>query len=427
MFFSKKPKDEVPSQAPQNNFFEIRYANLESKYENLKKGKDLSDKEYKRLKGMSETLCKTVMSNDYNLNQLGGNSILKGLDIYKLIDFAMTDYQKQRVQEMESMRQLADQIKMQGIIIESLKNQLKQVIAQGTQDISDVDIENSEIIDNTQPSKPVTRFERDQHGNSEKIEPDVPAPSKLTLESVDVYMTSMTEVMWDILESMGKVGVAKSNEITDYVFDVLKKTYNRSNVQNSLATLKKMNIISAEQISTGVKRYQLFKFTQKGLEMYRSYFKCEPVESEIDKIIRDHDNIIHGYTIKDAAELLLAYYDCSETIMDRNLTSIKLQGGKTYIPDIIASKRDGKKMYVEVELGNTPQKDFNDKCKKMLEVTKDIYIVTDVDEKLKSKIESQVSMFILASGGKDKVQGVTFYLTTMTQLSKGEFSKIMQY
>ena len=426
MFFKKKPEEEASYQAPQNNFYEIRYANLESKYENIKKAKDLSDKEYKRLKGMSETLCKNVMSNDYNLNQLGGNSILKGLDIYKLIDFTMTDYQKQKIQEMESMRQMADQIKMQGIIIESLKNQLKQVIAQGPQDISDVDIENSEIIDNTNMQPPV-RYERDNRGNSEKIETEISSPSKLTLESVDTYMSSMTEVMWDILEAIGKSGVAKSNEISDYVFDILKRNYNRSNVQNSLGTLKKMNILSAEQVSTGFKRFQIFKFTQKGLEMYRSYFKSEPVESEIDKIIRDHDNIIHGYTIKDAAELLIAYYECTDAIMDRDFTSVKLEGGKTYIPDIIATKKDGKKMYVEVELGNTPQKDFNDKCKKMLEVTKEVYIVTDVDEKLKSKLESQVSMFILAIGGKDKVQGVTFYLTTMTQLSKGEFSKIMQY
>lgn len=422
-FFKRKSEPEEPFQVQSNNFHEIRYSNLESKYENLKKNKDFYEKEYKRLKGMTETLCKTVMSNDYNLNQLGGNSILKGLDIFKLIDFAMADYQKQKVKEIDDMRQMADQIKMQGIMIENLKLQLKQAMLQGPQDITETDIENAEIIDNTQTAQSV-RVERGPMGVGEKVEE--PA-AKLTLESVDVYMSSMTDVMWDILEAVGKTGAAKSTDITDYVFNTLNREYNKSNVQNSLATLKKMNVLSAEAIAVGAKRFQLFKFTQKGLEMFRAYFKIEPVESEVDKIIRDHDNVDHGYAIKETAEALLTYHECTEAIMDRALVSVKLEGGKTYIPDIIATKKDGSKMYVEVELGNTPQKDFNDKCKKMLQVTKEIYIITDVEDKLKNKIESQVSMFILAMGGKDKMQGVTFHLSTINQLLKGDFSKVMKY
>ena len=84
--------------------------------------------------------------------------------------------------------------------------------------------------------------------------------------------------------------------------------------------------------------------------------------------------------------------------MDRQEVTIKLPNGETYIPDIIAEKENGEKMYIEVELGNTPQKDFNNKCSKMLQVTKNLYFVTDVDETIRKKLEGQVSMWILSMG-----------------------------
>ncbi|QUH22032.1 hypothetical protein [Alkaliphilus sp. B6464] len=458
-----------------NNQQDIRFANLESKYENMKNKKEYFEREYKKLKGMTENLCKSIMSNEYNLNQLGGNSILKDMDVFKMIDFAMMDFQKQKIKQMETFKQLSDQIKMQGIMIESLKTQLTHAMVQNNKDISMEDLQNAEVIDNTEIMEPlnsvvepiVAKVERDNRGNTFKsvndansAQQEIPQtqakqqhslqynqgqsplvnlgnsnnplesndiPARLTIENVNAYMSAMNDVMWDILESIGTEGFAKSTDITDFILDTLGKNYNKSNVLNSISTLKKMNILSSETISTGYRRFQLFKFTQKGLDMYRDYFKKEPVESEIDKMIRDHDNIIHGFTIKDTMELLLQYHDCTHATMERSEVQIKLADGKTYIPDVVATKNDGGKIYVEVELGNTPQKDFNEKCRKMLEVTKDLYFVTDVEEKMKKKLEGQISMFILSIGGKEKISGVTFYLTTMTQLSKGEFAKTMQY
>ena len=153
--------------------------------------------------------------------------------------------------------------------------------------------------------------------------------------------------------------------------------------------------------------------------MFESYFKKQPVESEIDKIIRDHCNVTHGYTIKDACELLSNYHGCTNITMDRKNVSIKLPDGKTYIPDIVCNK-DNKEIYIEVELGTTPQFDFNNKCNKMMQVTNHLYFITDTDETIKKKLEGQISMWILSIGGKEKIKGNTIYLTTMTQLSKGE-------
>lgn len=451
----------------QQQNYDIKLANLESKYESMKEDKEYFEKEYKKLKGLVESLCKSIVSNQYSISQLGGNSILQDLNIYKLIDFTKIDYQKQKIDNLETLKKLNDQIKMQGVMIESLKQQLSQAMLERNKDISIEEVEDATVIDNAgilEPAVPkVAKVERNTLGQVKKStsdsisvqhtqsplsshtspvvnfaknqlpkQPKKTAPPQetsptLTIENVDAYMSAMTDIMWDILEAMGTEGCAKSNDILNWIDNQSANKYAKSNVLNSLTTLKKMNILKADNVSTGYRRFQIFQFTQKGAEMFKAKFNKEPVESEIDQIIRDHDNVIHGYTIKDACELLLEHHNCTNAVMDRQEVSIKLPNGETYIPDIIATKEDGSKMYVEVELGNTPQKDFNNKCKKMLQVTKDLYFVTDVEETIRKKLEGQVSMWILSMGGKEKVQGTTVYLTTMTMLSKGEFSKVMKY
>lgn len=467
MFF-KKNKNQQSVNEPENLNYDFKLANLESKYASMKEAKEYYEKEYKKLKGLTESLCKSIVSNQYNMSQLGGNSILQDLDIYKLIDFTKLDYQKQKIETMNTLKKLNEQIKMQEIMIDSLKKQLTQVMIQNNKDITAEEVQDANIIDNSELISPATpkmaRIERNSMGDIKSISNDdkkymptspvssaispvidfaksklpnnTPANIKqedienvptLTIENMDAYISAMTDIMWDIMEAIGTQGFAKSNDILNWIDNKSPNKYAKSNVLNSLTTLKKMNILTAENVSTGYRRFQIFKFSQKGEEMFRAYFKKEPVESEINKIIRDHDNVVHGYTIKDACELLINYYNCVYATMDRQEVTIKLPNGETYIPDIIAEKENGEKMYIEVELGNTPQKDFNNKCSKMLQVTKNLYFVTDVDETIRKKLEGQVSMWILSMGGKEKIAGTTVYLTTMTQLSKGEFSKVLKY
>lgn len=467
MFF-KKNKNQQPVNEPENLNYDFKLANLESKYTSMKEAKEYYEKEYKKLKGLTESLCKSIVSNQYNISQLGGNSILQDLDIYKLIDFTKLDYQKQKIETMNTLKKLNEQIKMQKIMIDSLKKQLTQVMIQNNKDITAEEVQDANIIDNSELISPATpkvaRIERNNMGDikstsnddkkdmptspvssvispvidfaKSKLPNNTPANTKqedienvptLTIENMDAYISAMTDIMWDIMEAIGTQGFAKSNDILNWIDNKSPNKYAKSNVLNSLTTLKKMNILTAENVSTGYRRFQIFKFSQKGEEMFRAYFKKEPVESEIDKIIRDHDNVVHGYTIKDACELLINYHNCVYATMDRQEVAIKLPNGETYIPDIIAEKENGEKMYIEVELGNTPQKDFNNKCSKMLQVTKNLYFVTDVDETIRKKLEGQVSMWILSMGGKEKIAGTTVYLTTMTQLSKGEFSKVLKY
>lgn len=470
MFRLRKNKNQGLVNEQETLNYDFKLANLESKYASMKKEKEYYEQEYKKLKGLTESLCKSIVSNQYNISQLGGNSILHDLDIYKLIDFTRLDYQKQKIEMMNTLKKLNEQIKAQQIVIDSLKQQLTQVMIKNNKDITLEEVQDANIIDNSElinpPTPKVARIERNSIGKvrtldtiddknknnastssvsydtspvidfaKNRIHSNTSTDNQnssnhvptLTIENIDTYMSAMTDIMWDIMEAIGTEGFAKSNDIVNWIEKKSPNKYAKSNILNSLTTLKKMNILTAENVSTGYRRFQIFRFSPKGEEMFRAYFKREPVESEIDKIIRDHDNVVHGYTIKDACELLINYHNCVYATMDRQEVTIKLPNGETYIPDIIAEKENGEKMYIEVELGNTPQKDFNAKCTKMLQVTNNLYFITDTDETMRKKLEGQVSMWILSMGGKEKITGTTIYLTTMTQLSKGSFSKVLKY
>lgn len=526
-----------------NNNLQIQFNNLKSQYDNAILNKNFIEKEYSKLKSMTENLCKSILSNEYNYNQLGGKSILKNIDVYKLIEFTTMDYAKQKIDNKQIIDKLLQQTISQGEIIKTLKEQLTQTMLFNNKDLSTEDLENSVIINNTSSNEmnvfqnndfnmneikgkiekntqkkqvnvdffgniinthieenneilvqtnqnnnekntnshinnvqlennnsKVNKIVEDPNSkigpifggivnkqnnigvenkniqkeisqnknnnlieNNKKEVPLVNSNNKqnnqstpmLTIENVDSYMDAMTPIMWDILETIGLYGYSTSNDILDEINKENEK-YKKGLVLNAISSLTKMNILIAEQISTGFKRFKILKMSNKGETMFKNKFNKEPIESEIDKIIRDHDNIVHGYTIRDAKDLMINIFKCTDVTMDREKVSIKLPNSKTYIPDIVAINPKKYKMYLEIELGNTPQNNFNEKCNKMIQVTKHLYFIADVEE-TKRKLEQQVSLWVLDSGGKEKVAGTTVYITTMTQLSKGEWSVVLRY
>ena len=440
--FFKKPKTNEEREYRK----EIKVGNLETKYNAMKEMKEFYEKRYKKLEKTVENFCKSIISNDYNMNQLGGSNNSKNLNIDELLIFFKKDYDKQKENYLKKISSLREKIEIQEQIIDNYKRQLTQTMIENSKDLKAKKIEDAKIIDNSEIIQPkVVKIEKDPLGKIKNIKegdgknsyPIVDFKNKsdiseerketpiLTIENMQTYVSAMTEIMWDILEAIGTQGFSESNDILNWM-EKNKTKYGKTNILNSITTLRKMSILSAESISTGYRRFQIFKLSQKGEDMFKIYFKKDPVESEINKIVKDHCTTVHGYTIKDACKLLITNYKCTKAVMDRQAVSIKLPDGKTYIPDIVAIK-DGKQMYVEVELGTTPQPDFNNKCNKMLQVTNHLFFISDTDETIKKKIEGQISMWILSLGGKEKIAGNTIYMTTMTQLSKGSFMKTLKY
>ena len=89
---------------------------------------------------------------------------------------------------------------------------------------------------------------------------------------MQTYVSAMTEIMWDILEAIGTQGFSESNDILNWM-EKNKTKYGKTNILNSITTLRKMSILSADSISTGYRRFQIFKLSQKGEDMFKIYFK----------------------------------------------------------------------------------------------------------------------------------------------------------
>lgn len=241
--------------------------------------------------------------------------------------------------------------------------------------------------------------------------------------SIESIQLAMNDLKWAIVEVIGTTGYARSNDIYNEISKRKDLNYkvSLSTIQEALNSLNGLNILLCEKVRISMHIFNVYSFKDAGVELFKSRFNKVPVESERDKKIRDHDNLQHGYAITMVYDSLLSpTFNCDSVTMDRKETSIKLPKGKTYIPDIIAVK-DDEKMYIEVELGNTHQNDFNDKCNKMFEITKNFYFVTDVASNI-GVLQSSIDKWImLEMHGVSNVSGLLVRITTITQFKKGEW------
>jgi len=239
------------------------------------------------------------------------------------------------------------------------------------------------------------------------------------------YMNNMTDIMWNIVIAIGKDGMSESKD--------LKKSVVRDNITESafntaLAQLRKMGIVEQERINTGWRWFYVHELSDLGSRLYVEKFKQNPIACEKQVLQREHTTALHGYCIKDAAYILQTVFGYDEAVTDRKMNSMKLYNGEVYIPDIIAKKKKGAIIdYFEVELGHHTQKDFNNKCDKMRMVTKNLYFIVPDADVMNKILARQIGQWVLEKGGKDKLQGTTVYLTTMTKLSEGKWENIYPF
>lgn len=239
------------------------------------------------------------------------------------------------------------------------------------------------------------------------------------------YMNKMTDVMWDIMLAIGKEGLSEAKDIRKMV---VNKGASESAFNVALSQLRKMNIVDQERINTGWRWFHAYELSEIGRRIYLEKYKNNPIECEKQILKKEHTTALHGYCIKDASIILKAIFGYDEASTDRKRNSIKLYTGETYIPDIIAKKKEGALVdYFEVELGNHTQADFNKKCDKMLMVTKNLYFIVPDAETMNKILARQIGQWVLKKGGRDKLKEITIYLTTLKKLNEGNWDNIYHF
>lgn len=239
---------------------------------------------------------------------------------------------------------------------------------------------------------------------------------------VKEIMSAMTELMWKYVSILGDKGLTEYPEIKTELIGLTEKKISDSAVYNAHNSLLASGIITAEKIRTGSRWFLGVELTQLGCQIYIEKYGKAPVESEMRALIREHDNLRHGYAIKDASRMLTDTGRYKSISTRRRTNTINLDGGKRCIPDIVCCG-DGLIDYYEVDCGNHRQSEFDDKCNKLKSITKNLHFIAPTREDMLDKLKPQIERWIASCGGPFVLakSNIMVYLTSLYDLSVGKW------
>lgn len=234
----------------------------------------------------------------------------------------------------------------------------------------------------------------------------------------------MSDIMWMITTAVGEQGLSESKDIKKFVTD---QGITESSFNNALTQMRKNKILDEEKINTGWRWFYAYELSLLGKKLFLEKFKKDIVICEKQQLKKEHSTCLHGYCIKDTAHILKAFNGYETVSTSREPNKVALYNGTSYIPDVIASKKDGTVVdYFEVELGHHTQRDFNDKCEKMCLVTRLLIFIVPEIETMK-KLENQVNSWVQSKGGPEKLKGFSVCITTISKLIDGKYDIILPF
>lgn len=233
----------------------------------------------------------------------------------------------------------------------------------------------------------------------------------------------LTDLEWYIIELIGSSGISEKPIIIDNLLAKVGDTCSKTKIRNNVTALTNKQVILEYRVTTGFRWFNLCELSVDGELLYKERFGKEPVESEMSKIRKAHDNIDHGYGIKDTA-IALDKLGYSGVTIDRKANFIRIDDTRASIPDIVATK-DGKTYYFEYECANHHSDDFSDKCHKLSMITDSLYFICPNSDAC-AKLERQIKQWIEKEGGRDKLlsANIKVYLTSTTALSKDVWTTV---
>ncbi len=242
---------------------------------------------------------------------------------------------------------------------------------------------------------------------------------------INAVKSSMTPLMWLYVKTVGETGLTEYSEIRGEISKRGEKKYSDSTVYNAHNGLTAAGLISGEKIKCGNRWFLGVELTQIGKQIFTEEFGKAPVESEMRQLIKEHDNVHHGYAIKDVARILVDTGKYKSVSTRRKTNTVVLGPTRRCIPDIVACG-DGVIDYFEVDCGNHLQSDFNEKCNKLKAVTKNLYFVAPTRDAMLDKLKIQIEKWIASCGGPYVLaqSGITVFLTSIHDLTGGKWAFI---
>ena len=251
------------------------------------------------------------------------------------------------------------------------------------------------------------------------------AEASYQVVDIGALKSAMTPVMWLYVQVVGDTGFTEYAEIRGEIIKRSQKKPSDSTVYNAHNSLLSSGLITAQKILCGNRWFLGVELTQTGTQIYAEQFGKAPVESEMRRLIREHDNVNHGYAIKDVARILEDSGKYKSVSARRRANTIALGENRRCIPDIVCCG-DGVIDYFEVDCGNHLQSDFNDKCNKLKSITKNLHFIAPTRDDMMDKLKPQIEKWISACGGPYALaqSGITVYLTSIHDFSAGKWAYI---
>lgn len=218
-----------------------------------------------------------------------------------------------------------------------------------------------------------------------------------------------------VLRIIGSSGMSFIKDISEECVRAAKeeqRLISDKAVRASAATLVLLNFAASEEINTPYGNMKLFWLTKEGEYAYKYLYKNDAAVSERSRIIKEHDNTVHGYSILRLAEHIrkTGYFKDVQIYNRQSAIYINQETRQCYVPDIICST-DAGKIYIEYEIGNHNDANFNDKCDKMLIATGQVnFIVAN-----KAGAEKMIERLVKWAAGKHPTElmlGLTIKVTT---------------
>lgn len=226
------------------------------------------------------------------------------------------------------------------------------------------------------------------------------------------------EVEWKIIDAIGRQGISKYKDIEAAVTN--EGNILTTAVRSTITKLSEKKVLTKELISLPLSsKCAYYSLSEIGKRIYKHRFNEEPVKSEIERVVAEHDNAEHGYGILDVQAMLMTlgmYEEVSCYNRDKAIT-VTLYGEKMeYIPDLICKSKKGFIDYIEYERGKHNQINFNLKLDKMCKASKFLHIIVPNRETLKI-VKEKVDVWI-ATKEKDALKPYTLRIGTAFDLKK---------
>lgn len=304
------------------------------------------------------------------------------------------------------------------------------ILVESDEDVSQKDLEQQAVA-----ARMSTAISVEQQGikispsqKKRKLMNTVKANEEQLLVQVDIndVVNKMTPRRWYVMEVIGTTGLCEGTELIQYSEQNYpnKKTdtFTKAGITYELQQLVSCGfLIQDKTVNHPLKpHFAIYYMSVIGRRVYLEHFGKDPVPSERDILIAQHDNYDHGVGIKSLKDILEKSQNFDTVCMDRKENTIQLNGGAKYIPDIKVTGKTAKgnrpfTAYFEYEHGTHSQNDFETKLNRMSKVTRFLNIVCPNQDAV-NICAKKVQKWIEDRGGHTKVGTLTVRLTPLSRL-----------